>query len=68
MAGVLGKFRNERRRRHPRLRVDFENDELLLPASGLSVEGLYGSYDLDPFQTGSPRLIVAAVPIPGGAP
>jgi SAM-dependent methyltransferase len=42
--------------------------DLLLPASGLSLEGLYGSYGLDPFQTGSPRLIVAAVPVPGGAP
>jgi hypothetical protein len=34
--------------------------DLLLPASGLSLEGLYGSYDLEPYQTGSPRLIVAA--------
>jgi SAM-dependent methyltransferase len=34
--------------------------DLLLPASGLSLECLYGSYDLEPFQAGSPRLIVAA--------
>jgi SAM-dependent methyltransferase len=34
--------------------------DLLLPASGLLLEGLYGSYDLDPFETGSPRMIVVA--------
>ncbi len=34
--------------------------DLLIPAAGLALEGLYGSYDLDPFDTGSPRLIVVA--------
>jgi len=34
--------------------------ELLLPIAGLTIEALYGSYDLDPFDTGSPRLIAVA--------
>jgi SAM-dependent methyltransferase len=34
--------------------------DLLLPASGLLLEALYGSYDLDPFESGSPRMIVVA--------
>ena len=35
--------------------------ELLIPAAGLALEALYGSYDLEPFQEGSPRLIAVAV-------
>jgi SAM-dependent methyltransferase len=31
--------------------------ELLVGAAGLQLEGLYGSYDLDPFEGDSPRLI-----------
>jgi SAM-dependent methyltransferase len=31
--------------------------ELLVPQAGLELEGLYGSYDLDPFEGDSPRLI-----------
>ncbi|MGH2367977.1 MAG: class I SAM-dependent methyltransferase, partial [Chloroflexota bacterium] len=34
--------------------------ELLIPTCGLEVEALYGSYDLEPFQAGSPRLIAVA--------
>lgn len=34
--------------------------DLLIPATGLALEGLYGTYDLDPFDTGSPRLIAVA--------
>jgi SAM-dependent methyltransferase len=34
--------------------------ELLLPIAGLTVEAIYGSYDLEPYDTGSPRLIVVA--------
>ncbi len=34
--------------------------ELLLPAAGLELEALYGSYELDPFESSSPRLIAVA--------
>jgi SAM-dependent methyltransferase len=34
--------------------------DLLLPACGLVAEAVYGTYDLDPFDTGSPRLIAVA--------
>lgn len=34
--------------------------ELLLPAAGLDLEALYGSYELDPFTATSERMIVVA--------
>jgi SAM-dependent methyltransferase len=34
--------------------------ELLMPAAGLELEALYGTYDLDPFGGDSPRLIAVA--------
>jgi len=34
--------------------------ELLLQRAGLAVEALYGTYELDPFETESPRLIAVA--------
>jgi SAM-dependent methyltransferase len=34
--------------------------ELLLRLAGLRVEQLYGSYDLDPYETASPRLLAVA--------
>jgi SAM-dependent methyltransferase len=33
---------------------------LLLPTSGLLLDDLYGTYDLEPYQSGSPRLIAVA--------
>src|SRR4026207_2180032 len=37
VACMLGEFRNKRCRRHPGLRVDFENDEFLFPAGRVVV-------------------------------
>lgn len=34
--------------------------ELLIPTCGLTLEALYGGYDLAPHETGSPRLIAVA--------
>lgn len=34
--------------------------ELLVPQAGLELEAVYGSYDLDPFDGASPRMIVVA--------
>lgn len=34
--------------------------ELLLPAAGLETEAIYGTYELDPFVSESPRLLVVA--------
>jgi hypothetical protein len=36
--------------------------ELLLGKAGLVVEALYGSYDLDPFESDSERMIFVATP------
>jgi SAM-dependent methyltransferase len=40
--------------------------ELLLRNAGFDVEGIYGDYDLGPFQDHSERLVILATPASGG--